>query len=92
MQPTIHLEGEAVCLPRPYPALRSKCIAGCIFNSVGLIITRESPCISPITYLLLITVYLTILYYNKMYFFIIVKLLCICYERCFLLSFLLQKS
>jgi hypothetical protein len=28
-----------------YPALRSKYIVGYIFNSVGLIITRESPCI-----------------------------------------------
>jgi hypothetical protein len=36
MQPTIHLERKA---------LRSKFIVGCIFNSVGLIITRESPCI-----------------------------------------------
>jgi hypothetical protein len=26
MQPTIHLEGKAGCLPRPYPALRSKCM------------------------------------------------------------------
>jgi hypothetical protein len=45
MQPTIHLEGKAGYLPRLYPALRSKCIVGCIFNSVGPIITRESPCI-----------------------------------------------
>jgi hypothetical protein len=44
MQPTIHLEGEAGYLPCLYPALRSKCIVGCVFNSVGLIITRESPC------------------------------------------------
>jgi hypothetical protein len=28
MQPTIHLEGKT----RAYPALRSKCIVGCIFN------------------------------------------------------------
>jgi hypothetical protein len=45
MQHTIHLERKAGYLPRPYPALRSKCIVGCIFNSVVLIITRESPCI-----------------------------------------------
>jgi hypothetical protein len=44
MQPTIHLEGKTGFLPRPHPALCSKCIVGCIFNSVGLIITRESPC------------------------------------------------
>jgi hypothetical protein len=39
MQPTIHLEGKAGYLPRPYPALPSKCIVGCIFNSLGFIIT-----------------------------------------------------
>jgi hypothetical protein len=44
MQPTIHLEGKAGYLPCLHPALRSKCIVGCIFNSVGLIIIRESPC------------------------------------------------
>jgi hypothetical protein len=32
MQPTIHLERKAGCFPRPYPAGRSKCIVGCIFN------------------------------------------------------------
>jgi hypothetical protein len=32
-------------LQRSYPALRSKCIMGCIFNSVGLIITLKLPCI-----------------------------------------------
>jgi hypothetical protein len=26
MQPTIHLEGKAGYLPRPYPTLRSKCM------------------------------------------------------------------
>jgi hypothetical protein len=41
MQPTIHLDvkldmGE-------YSALPSKCIVGCIFNSVGLFIPRKSP-------------------------------------------------
>jgi hypothetical protein len=46
MQPTIHLE-----LKPEYgrggkdPALPSKCIVGCVFNPVGLIITRESLCI-----------------------------------------------
>jgi hypothetical protein len=45
MQPTIHLERKAGFLPRPDPALRSKCIVGCILNSLGVIITRESPCI-----------------------------------------------
>jgi hypothetical protein len=44
MQPTIHLEGKAGYLPRPYPALRSKYIVVCIFNFLGFIITRESPC------------------------------------------------
>jgi hypothetical protein len=39
MQPTIHLERKAGFLPRPDPALRSKCIVGCILNSLGLIIT-----------------------------------------------------
>jgi hypothetical protein len=44
VQRTIHLEGKARYLPCPYPALRFKYIVGCIFNSIGLIITRESPC------------------------------------------------
>jgi hypothetical protein len=43
MQPTIHLGSKSGYLLRPNPALRSKCIVGCIFNFVGLIITRESP-------------------------------------------------
>jgi hypothetical protein len=46
MQPTIHLEGKAGYLMRPDRALPSKCIVGCIFNSVRLIITREIPCIT----------------------------------------------
>jgi hypothetical protein len=39
MQPTIHLEPEAGfgC---------GKCIVGCIFNYLGLIIIRELPCIT----------------------------------------------
>jgi hypothetical protein len=44
MQPTIHLEGKAGYLPRPHHSLRSKCIVGCIFNSVGLIIIHELRC------------------------------------------------
>jgi hypothetical protein len=44
MQPTIYLERKAGNGHGKYPALRSKCIVGCIFNSVGLIITRESSC------------------------------------------------
>jgi hypothetical protein len=42
MQPTIHLEGKPKHLPRRNRTLRSKCIVGCIFNSFGLIIIRES--------------------------------------------------
>jgi hypothetical protein len=42
MQPTIHSERKAGYGRGKYPALRSKCIVGCIFNSVGLIITCES--------------------------------------------------
>jgi hypothetical protein len=44
MQPIIHLESKAGYFPYPHPALRSKCIVGCIFNSVGFIIIRESLC------------------------------------------------
>jgi hypothetical protein len=35
MQPTIHLEPKAGYLPRLYPALRSKCIVGCILIPSG---------------------------------------------------------
>jgi hypothetical protein len=45
MYPTIQLEGKIGYGHGKYPALASKCIVGCIFNSVGLIITREIPCI-----------------------------------------------
>jgi hypothetical protein len=45
MQPTIHLKCKAGYRRGKYPALRCKCILGCIFNSVGLIITSESLCI-----------------------------------------------
>jgi hypothetical protein len=46
MQPTIHLERKVGYRRGKYPALPSKCIVGCIFNSVGVIITCESLCIS----------------------------------------------
>jgi hypothetical protein len=43
MQPTIHLEGKAgfyrVHIQLYVPNV---CVVGCIFNSVGLIITRDS--------------------------------------------------
>jgi hypothetical protein len=39
MQPTIRLERDK------NPALPSKCIVSCILNSIGLIVTREIPCI-----------------------------------------------
>jgi hypothetical protein len=42
MQPTIHLERKAGSGRGKYPALPSKCIVGCIFNSVGFIIARQS--------------------------------------------------
>jgi hypothetical protein len=48
MQPKIHLESKPVYLPRPHPALLAKCIVGCICNSFGVIITRESPCMCEI--------------------------------------------
>jgi hypothetical protein len=44
MQPAIHLERKAGFGRGKYPALPSKCIVGCIFISVELIITRDSPC------------------------------------------------
>jgi hypothetical protein len=42
MQPTIHLERKGGYGRDKYLALPSKCIVGCIFNSVWLIIIRES--------------------------------------------------
>jgi hypothetical protein len=45
MQPTIHLERKAGFGRGKNPDLLPKCIVGCIFNSVGLIIARESPSI-----------------------------------------------
>jgi hypothetical protein len=43
-QPSIHLERKAGYGHGKDSALRSKCIVGCIFNSVGLI-TREIACV-----------------------------------------------
>jgi hypothetical protein len=37
LQPTIHLERKAGYERGKYPILPSKCIVGCIFNSVGFI-------------------------------------------------------
>jgi hypothetical protein len=45
MQPTIHLRSKPGYGRGKYPGLLCKCIVGCIFNSVGFIITREIPCI-----------------------------------------------
>jgi hypothetical protein len=42
MQPTIHLARKAGYGRGKYPALLPNCIVGCIFNSIRLIITRES--------------------------------------------------
>jgi hypothetical protein len=44
MQPTIHWQSNPEYGRGRYPALFGKCIVGCIFNSVGFIITREIPC------------------------------------------------
>jgi hypothetical protein len=41
MQPTIHLVRKGGYGRGKYPPLPSKCIVGCIFNSVGQILTRE---------------------------------------------------
>jgi hypothetical protein len=43
IQPKIHLERKAGYRRGKYRALHSKCIVGCIFNSIGLITNRESP-------------------------------------------------
>jgi hypothetical protein len=45
MQPTIHLKCKVGYGRCEHLALPSQCIVGCIFNSVGLNITREIPCI-----------------------------------------------
>jgi hypothetical protein len=44
MQPAIHLERKAGYGRGKHTASPSKCIVGCIFNSVGLSITCELPC------------------------------------------------
>jgi hypothetical protein len=49
MQPTIHLENKAGYGRSKNPALPSKCIVGCIFNSEGLIISGKIPCESMIS-------------------------------------------
>jgi hypothetical protein len=46
MQPTIHFHSKPVYEREKYPGLLSKCIVGCIYNFVGLIITREISSIS----------------------------------------------
>jgi hypothetical protein len=46
VQPTMHLERKAEYGRGKYPTLRSRCVVGCIFGSVGLIITHEPPCAS----------------------------------------------
>jgi hypothetical protein len=40
MQPTIHLVRKARYGHGINPALRTKCIVGCIFNSAGHVVTR----------------------------------------------------
>jgi hypothetical protein len=40
MQPTIYFERKAWYGHGKYPALPSKCIVGCIFNFIGLIVCR----------------------------------------------------
>jgi hypothetical protein len=45
MQPTIHLQSKSGPGRGQNPGLQCQCIVGCIFNSVGLIITREILCI-----------------------------------------------
>jgi hypothetical protein len=41
MQPTKHLESKPEYFPRSCPGLLSKCIVGCLFNAIGLIITYK---------------------------------------------------
>jgi hypothetical protein len=48
VQPTLHRQSDPEYCLRQYPALLGRCIVGCIFGSVGLIVTREIPCISVI--------------------------------------------
>jgi hypothetical protein len=42
MQPTIHMQSKPGYGRRQNPGLLCKCIVCCIFNSVGLIITRNT--------------------------------------------------
>jgi hypothetical protein len=42
--PTIHLQGKSGYGRGQYPGLLCKCIVGCVFNSIGLVITRKIPC------------------------------------------------
>jgi hypothetical protein len=44
MQPIIHWEDKAGFLPLLDPALRSKCIVGCIFIPRASVVIREIPC------------------------------------------------
>jgi hypothetical protein len=44
MQPIIRLHSNPRYGRGEYSNLLWKCIVGCIFNTVGLIITREIPC------------------------------------------------
>jgi hypothetical protein len=48
MQP-INTRKVKIDFTRPYPALRSKCIVGCIFNSFSFVITGESFSISGVS-------------------------------------------
>jgi hypothetical protein len=45
MQPTIHCRKKMDIFLNFIANFFQKCSVGCIFNSVGLIITRELPCI-----------------------------------------------
>jgi hypothetical protein len=59
MQPTIHLQNKPGYCRRPCPGSLCKCIVGCVFKSVRLVITREILCILSLviihpTYLLLL--------------------------------------
>jgi hypothetical protein len=48
MQPTIHFRKKLDILISSIACFFRKCIVGCIFNSVGLIFTREIPCIQDV--------------------------------------------
>jgi hypothetical protein len=71
MQPTIHLERKAGYGRGKFPVLPSKCIVGCIFNSVGLIITRKSPCILCVQFnILRFCVCVIVIVFHSVWFFI----------------------